>query len=64
MQAMTHNKSFALTFTPHGERSYTKIHCEDDLTALNYFNFFFPEAELIDIEESMVQIIIEEINEN
>ena len=61
---MTHNKSFSLTFTLHGERSYTKIHCEDDLTALNYFNFFFPEAELIDIEESIVQIVIEEINEN
>tara|TARA_B100001093_G_scaffold506237_1_gene564847 strand:+ start:331 stop:525 length:195 start_codon:yes stop_codon:yes gene_type:complete len=64
MQAMTHNKSFALTFTLHGERSYTKIHCDDDLTALNYFNFFFPEAVLIDIEESIVQIVIEEINEN
>lgn len=64
MQVMTHGKSFVLTFIQHGEQSYTKIHCEDDLTALNYFNFFFPEALLVDIKESRVQILIEEINQN
>lgn len=64
MQVMTHVKSFVLTFIQHGEQSYTKIHCEDDLTALNYFNFFFPEALLIDVKESKVQILIEEINQN
>lgn len=64
MQVMTHGKSFVLTFIQHGEQSYTKIHCEDDLTALNYFNFFFPEALLVDIKQSKVQILIEEINEN
>ena len=64
MQVMTHGKSFVLTFIQHGEQSYTKIHCEDDLTALNYFNFFFQEALLVDIKESKVQILIEEINQN
>ncbi len=58
MQVISYGKSFVLKFVHHGSESYTKIQCEDALTALNYFNFLFPHAVLIDIEESKAQILI------
>ncbi len=61
---MMNGKAFVIRFTMNGEESLTKIHCEDEEMALNYFNFFFETAELLDIEESIVQILIKDLEPN
>ena len=61
---MMNGKAFVIRFIMNGEESLTKIHCDNEEMTLNYFNFFFETAELIDIEESIVQILIKDLEPN
>jgi hypothetical protein len=64
MQVMTHAKAFEIHFFHGEDEEVTKVHADDQEVALKYFGFFFPDAILIEIKESIVQILITDLEPN